>query len=478
MSVRVRHIIKTAPSEALKELQKLLPKIPVPSLITHRYPAALLSVFPKEERYSLLGCVTEDLLRLPVTDITVDALWSAVQVWYPAIEAKAKDKLTISKTTEPYLQHVRNTRTALDAVTKGPLTFDTVVTYDSVEGHPDAQTPTQIFEVKTTGMLEDNWKQFLFQVFAYAALDLTATDVYLVLPLQETVWHYNVITWTNRVAYRDLFNHLAKRLLNPDADKSVLPGQALATLHGIGSHMPKLKTLTDTVKSLPPSVPSQIFLSGPMNSKVTAKEDDVAAAKALLAESQESQPLFVHSPYMINLCSDPAVKDDYSTGLLIKYLQIAVPLGAKGVVVHVGKSTSQDLKVAMDNMRTNLLRAIPYATSSCPILLETPAGQGTEVLTDFDEFLDFVTSFKDLRLRICVDTCHVFATGYEPKDYTEGILIRRPDLLTLVHFNDSSTACGSCVDRHAFIGTGDIGLKKLTEVAELCTKYRVPMVIE
>ena len=475
MSVRVRHIIKTAPSDALKELQKLLPKIPVPTLITHRYPAAILSVFLKEERYSLLGCVTEDLLRLPATDITVDAVWTAVQNWYPGVDPKFKDKLTVSKTTEPFLEHVRKTRTELDAIVKGKLTFDTVVAYDSVEGHPDAQTPTQIFEVKTTGMLEDNWKQFLFQVFAYAALDLTATDVYLVLPLQETVWHYNVSTWTNRVAYRDLFNHFAKRLLNPDADKSVLPGQALATLHGIGSHMPKLKTLTETVKSLPPSVPSQIFLSGPMNSKVTAKEEDVAAAKALLTTTQ---PLFVHSPYMINLCSDPAVKDDYSTGLLIKYLQIAVPLGSKGVVVHVGKSTSQDLKVAMDNMRTNLMRAIPYATETCPILLETPAGQGTEVLTDFDEFLDFVTSFKDPRLKICVDTCHVFATGYEPKDYAEGILIRRPDLLTLVHFNDSSTPCGSCVDRHAFIGTGDIGLKKLTEVAELCTKYKVPMVIE
>jgi deoxyribonuclease-4 len=124
------------------------------------------------------------------------------------------------------------------------------------------------------------------------------------------------------------------------------------------------------------------------------------------------------------------------------------------------------------------MRAIPHATETCPILLETPAGQGTEVLTDFDEFLDFVTSFKDPRLRICVDTCHVFATGYEPKDYAEGILIRRPDLLTLVHFNDSSTPCGSCVDRHAFIGTGDIGLAKLTEIAELCTKYKVPMVIE
>jgi deoxyribonuclease-4 len=129
-------------------------------------------------------------------------------------------------------------------------------------------------------------------------------------------------------------------------------------------------------------------------------------------------------------------------------------------------------------MRSNLLKAMDTATESCPILLETPAGQGTETLTTYDDFVSFVQSFASAKLRICVDTCHVFATGQNPLDYIKKMYTADPHLLKLVHFNDSATPCGSCLDRHAFIGTGKIGYAALKEIADYCKERSIPMLVE
>jgi deoxyribonuclease-4 len=95
------------------------------------------------------------------------------------------------------------------------------------------------------------------------------------------------------------------------------------------------------------------------------------------------------------------------------------------------------------------------------------------------EFLDFVESFGSPKLRVCVDTCHVFAAGHDPKAYLEAA-INRPGLLKLVHYNDSLGDCGSCVDRHAHIASGEglIGFPKMSEIAQLCSTHNIPMVIE
>jgi len=470
MSLRVRNILSNADGESLKALKKMLPKHAVPDVATAKYPAALLSALPKDESYSLLGCITEELLRSSV--INFETLCSCVKKWWPDATEETNAKLLKSKTTEPFLDLVRTTKVAMDAVVRGSLRFDTAVSYKGVEGHPDFQTETQLFEVKLTGLLEKNWTDFLLQVYAYGALEPTATDLYLVLPLQQTVWHAPLSTWANRTAYRDLLNTLAERRTDAGAFKSPIPGQALQAKFGIGTHMGKAKTITDTVYGLRGigSVPIQIFLGPPLSSHFKISDEDIESAAALIKEL--GTQLYVHSQYIINLCSETASE------LLIKNLTYATRIGCRGVVVHVGKSTGQALPMAMATMRANLELAIPFATETCPILLETPAGQGTETLTEFEDFVGFVASFADNRLRICVDTCHVFATGYDPADYIEGIVSEHKEYLKLVHFNDSNGTCGCCKDRHAFIGTGDIGLEALTKVAELCSANQLPMVVE
>jgi len=476
--IRVRPLLSILNAVERQDLKKMLPpKLKMPELPDGvKYPAALLAaiaVVAPGEQYGLLGFITEDLVALPASEITVTQLLTVVRTRCPALTPDLETKIIKSKTTEPYLDHMRETCKKLRGAAIGALRHEETVGGPTVEGHPDFRTDTQIFEVKMTGVLGTRggttlWTDFLFQVFAYAALAPEVTDIYLVLPLQEILWHHDVRGWGQRAAFRTFLETAATK-----KEASTGDAHALIAQYNIGSHQPKLKSLVDTVRSLPTDRPSQIFLCGPQSSRLSISDAELAATAVAVAET--GVQLFIHSPYIINLCTASGQDNDaYHTKLLIKNLQYGVTIGARGVVVHVGKSTTQTLDQAIATMRTNLQAAIEFATLSCPILLETPAGQGTEVLRTWETFAAFVTAMNDSRLRMCVDTCHVFASGEQPLDYIQ----RSLSLTRLIHFNDSATPCGSCLDRHALVGEGHIGLATMTTIAEVANQHTIPMIIE
>jgi deoxyribonuclease-4 len=475
--IRVRTLLNALNSVEKAALKKLLPpKLSVPEEPEKvRYPTGLLSILPAGEQYSLAGWITEEMLRYPPAEITALRLQVVASKWCPTLTPEALAKIMKSKTTEPYLAHLRETRRQLKNEAIGELHFDAEVgTGGPVVGHPDMRTDRQIYEVKMTGQLKQNWPDFLLQVFSYAALAPEVAIVYLVLPLQEIVWAHDVRAWSDRDAFRAaLYDAAAKK---DTTSEVAIAARALIDTCCIGSHMPKLRSLVATVQSLPVGRPYQIFLAGPQTSRLQIADEELALTRAAIALTNTK--LYIHSPYLINLCT-PADKDDgFHTALLIKNLQYAVAAGARGVVVHVGKSTTQELGAAMATMRANVATVLAYATPECPLLLETPAGQGTEVLRTWDTFAAFVADFADPRLRVCVDTCHVFACGADPLDYVQRFLDDHPDHIKLIHFNDSATACGSCLDRHAFCGQGHIGIAKMTDIAATATVMGIPLIIE
>lgn len=472
--IRVRALLSQLNTVERTALKKLMPRgLSVPEEPNGvRYPAALLAALPKGEEYSLAGHITEDMLRLPPVEVTADRLVTVATARYPTLNAA---KVLASKTTEPYLEHIRQTRMKIRLAARGVIRGEEEVgTGGPVVGHPDMRTADQIFEIKMTGQLKQNWPDFLFQVFCYAALDSTVNDVYVVLPLQEIVWHCDVKTWANRAAYREALFAAANRK-NANQGAGLAAALLIANFH-IGSHMSKQKSLVDTVCSLPTDRPSQIFLAGPQSSHLNIADGELAGALAVV--TSRAVPLYIHSAYIINLCTPAGVNDDFHTSLLRKTLRYGAAMGARGVVVHVGKSTTQDLQTAMAHMRSNIVDCLADATPTCPLLLETPAGQGTEVLRTWAEFVAFVADINDDRLRVCIDTCHVFACGADPLDYLQRFLAEHPALTRLIHFNDSATPCGSCLDRHAFCGEGHIGIEGMTAIATAAHNAGLPMVIE
>lgn len=489
-TLRVRQILSNLNQLQRAALKKLLPpKLSVPDVPTCPYPAALRDSFSEDAigRYAHLGLFTEQLLHQPSGEIHMEGLLEVLRGYLPDCTDAVESKIQASVSTQPYLDCVRATRQQIESVLRstseeGPLKYEEEIVHDTVSGHPDMWNKTQVFEIKTTGLLKDNWVSFLFQVFAYGALLPSVKDLYLVLPLQKLVWHYNIENWTKRAEYRDFLTSWA---LTAQTDRATAHVQAslLCASHGIGCHIGKQKTLAATICSLPNFYsPYQIFLSGNRGYSLKADKKDIAETKKLIG--QTGVKIFVHSPYGINLSHKPEKNEEgeddaWHEALLIKNLQICREMGGKGVVVHVGKSVKMDKGEAMEQMRGAILRCLEHATPECPLLLETPAGQGTELLSDKKEFIEFVESFASPRLRICVDTCHVFAAGHDPKLYLEDCLAR-PGLLHLVHYNDSLVECGKCVDKHAsiFTGEGFIGFPKMSEIAELCSEHSIPMIIE
>ena len=155
-------------------------------------------------------------------------------------------------------------------------------------------------------------------------------------------------------------------------------------------------------------------------------------------------------------------------------------IGGLGVVVHVGKATTMKRDDALKVMESSIRRVLDSATEDCPLLLETGAGCGTELLCEsYSAFENFFRHFEgDKRFDICLDTCHCFSAGRDPYNFLVKWLDRNRSSLKLIHFNDSAKPKGSKVDRHAGIGAGFIGYEKMIDIAILANKHGIPMVIE
>lgn len=507
--------------------QKLRYKIPKEALVAPEdlkayYPSSFLKSLPEDNQYSYLGIITENLLRYNEEEVAAATLKKETKI---VCGIDVTDKVLKAKATVRYLENVKATiRKLHEIVGNKSVAYEKEVAIRgcNIMGHPDIMTDTDIFEVKTSGQLKTSWTQFLLQTFCYAALCPTAKRIHLVLPLQEHIWTWDVSeNWSKRSLFLDIMksfgleneqNQAPKAtkkkdgpkgapksdeadeaeeakdeqeepdFLNPDSSKmlfgKLLFGQMLFSSFPIGMHIPKKKTVALTLQSISnPALPVQIFFTA-RGTKFTIKDSDIADSLQLIQD--HNLKVFIHAPYLLNLCKNPDDGENYVVDCLKKHLEVGSALGAKGVVVHVGKYVNAYPAIALEYMRRNITACLESATPECPLLLETPAGQGTEMLKSYQEFTDFTQSFKDPRFGICVDTCHVFATGQNPLKYIVDILAQ-PQLkssLKLIHFNDSKGACGSCVDRHAMLGTGCLNQDMLTNIAVVVSKANIPMLVE
>ena len=466
---RVRRCLDSLTTAERSALKKLLPKdvLNAPPLGKTKYPSIFISVLPEGEAYSLLGHIAETMLRMPARAIHMEMLLDVTEEFYPGLDEAGRAKIMKSKTVPPFVASLVATRRLLKAAFGGEAAFEPEITVGHVQGHPDAVAGKHIFEVKLAGQPEKDWLKYIYQVFAYAALLPESTHVHIVLPLNETIWSYDISGWTGRAAYLAILEAAAVRASGSGA----VEGAAIVDAFGIGSHVEKRSgSLLKTLQGLDPARPWQIFLGNPMSMRLALKDDDVAAAAALAATGLR---YFVHTPYLINLSGD----GDPGAGLA-EQTAAAAAAGAAGVVVHVGKAVKLEPAAAVERMRLALAGALEAASPSCPILLETPAGQGTELLTEWADFVGFVAGFDDERLRICVDTCHCFACSHQPLKYIQDTVAAHPGIIKLIHFNDSAVVCGACVDRHAAPGTGHIGVETLRAIAALAKENGIPCVVE
>lgn len=198
--------------------------------------------------------------------------------------------------------------------------------------------------------------------------------------------------------------------------------------------------------------------------------------------------LIVHSPYIFNIASTFNPRDWKMKYLLLE-LENAKKNGASGYVIHMGKQMSNTQKVAYNNMYKTLEFISKETSQQFQILLETTAGQGAELcykLEDLAVFYDRIKRNPKMRnVKICLDTCHLFAAGYDlrTRKNVETFIKKFNALIGiqyvgLIHLNDSINEFESHKDRHMNIGNGYIGLKGLKYFYECFSKINVPSILE
>jgi deoxyribonuclease-4 len=199
--------------------------------------------------------------------------------------------------------------------------------------------------------------------------------------------------------------------------------------------------------------------------------------------------LVIHSSYIINIAS-PFNIHAWRTKYLLLEVENSIKNGAEGLIIHLGKGMGQPLNVAYENMYKTLLLICKLINKrKFFIYLENTAGQGTELCDRLDELSIFFSKIKAnpkmKNIKLCLDTCHLFAAGYDlrtKKTVDEFIFKLNKsigiDRVGLLHINDSLNDIGTHKDRHANIGEGFIGLKGLRYFYQYFSKKNIPAILE
>lgn len=199
-------------------------------------------------------------------------------------------------------------------------------------------------------------------------------------------------------------------------------------------------------------------------------------------------PVAAHDSYLINLANPDKNKANRAVAAFADEITRAERLAIPYLVMHPGSHVGAGIDTGLEHLTCNLDRAFDQAAEAQTVivLLETTAGQGTGLGASFEE-LAYVLEHSRYpeRLGVCLDTCHVFAAGYDIRtkaghektfaafDKTIGI-----ERLKFFHLNDSKKGLGSRVDRHEHIGKGEIGLEGFRLLLNDSRFANHPMVLE
>jgi deoxyribonuclease-4 len=208
----------------------------------------------------------------------------------------------------------------------------------------------------------------------------------------------------------------------------------------------------------------QIFNQSPrMWKPTTYRAQDVAAFREAMAASPIDAVL-IHAVYLLNCASeDPDIRAKSLTSLTHS-LRVGHEIGASGVVLHPGSAKTGDVGEAIARAGKTISEALKES-EGCELHLENTAGTGGTLGRSFDELAALLeASGGGKRLGVCLDSCHLLASGYDIRTAKGmGSTLREATRklgagrIRSLHLNDSQTPLGSNRDRHANLGAGELG---------------------
>jgi deoxyribonuclease IV len=229
----------------------------------------------------------------------------------------------------------------------------------------------------------------------------------------------------------------------------------------------------------------QIFNQSPRMWRPTAYGDDDFAAFRKAMKPSPVKAVLIHAVYLLNCASEDAEIRDKSRASLIQSLRVGAGIGAAGVVLHPGSAKQGNVTQAIKRAGKVIKEALSE-TDRCPLHLEDTAGAGGTLGRSFEELAELIAAAGGgKRLGVCLDSCHLLASGYDIRtaagltetmdEFDRVVGITR---LGSLHLNDSQTPLGSNRDRHANIGTGELGERGCAAYLSEPRFDKLPLVIE
>lgn len=253
----------------------------------------------------------------------------------------------------------------------------------------------------------------------------------------------------------------------------------------IGTHMSIAKGLAKTAENVVwmKANTMQIFSRNPRGSNFKVyTEEEIGKFQKLRRENQFG-PLLAHAPYTMNLASDKEKVYEFACTAIREDVARMDSLGIEYLVFHPGSHTGIGIEQGIENIIRGLNQAIT-GQEKIMVLLETMTGKGTEIGARFEHLRKIRDgAAHPERIGICLDTCHMFAAGYDIVNDLEGVLLEFDRVLGLkllkaIHLNDSMMPFGSHKDRHAVVGEGEIGMEALLRVMRHPALKALPFYLE
>ncbi len=229
----------------------------------------------------------------------------------------------------------------------------------------------------------------------------------------------------------------------------------------------------------------QIFNQSPRMWKPTAYGDeDIAAFREAMADSP-IEAVLIHAVYLLNCASDDKDIRAKSLASLTHSLRVGQAIGAAGVVLHPGSAKKGHVGEAIARAGETIAQALDDS-EGCELHLENTAGAGGTLGRSFDELAQLLDAADaGRRLGVCLDSCHLLASGYDIRTPDEmGSVLRECSrklgrgTVRSLHLNDSQTPLGSNRDRHANIGAGELGRKGCAAFLSAPSLQKLPCILE
>ncbi|MDW8274886.1 MAG: deoxyribonuclease IV [Candidatus Nitrosocaldus sp.] len=194
--------------------------------------------------------------------------------------------------------------------------------------------------------------------------------------------------------------------------------------------------------------------------------------------------VFAHMPYLPNLASPKQEIYSRSLAVLVEEIRRCSMLGIGMLVIHLGSHMGSSKEQGMQSI-VNACNEALKERDDVTILLENMAGQRNSIGASIDELGRLFRMLDGRRVGVCIDTCHLFAAGYElrSRDSLDKLvyeLDRHIGLknIRLLHLNDSKHALGSSADRHEHIGLGYIGEEGFRNILAMEEFRSIPWILE